>query len=120
MALSNIIREPRREIIETLQGAIVPIAYGWLTWKLYTYIRDPWNWLTGEKDKNGIPIYDAGPFNLDSPTFHWGILIVALIVAAVISLVVGGALLLTHHIGEEICDRWAEIGMDPRPKERRR
>jgi hypothetical protein len=122
MALSNILREPRREITETVQGAIMFLPSAWLAWKAYEYLNNPDSWLTGQKTKEGIPIYDDSVmFNIDlnAPGFHWSVFIIALVVAVVVSAVILGVLVFVHHVGEETCDRWAEIGLDPRPKRRR-
>jgi hypothetical protein len=131
MALSNILREPRREITETLQGAIMFLPSTWLAWHIYGYLNNPMNWLTGEKSKDGATLIykdgttliydDSALFNIDlnAVGFHWGVFIVALSIAAVVTAVILGTLVFIHYVGDKTCDRWAEIGLDPRPKRRR-
>jgi hypothetical protein len=98
MALSNIFREPRREITESLIGVTIFAV------PLYWDYR-----LT-------LAVNATSPHPLPVPV---GMLILGGVVI-VIGLIGWGAALLTHFIGEEICDSLARRGLELRPKERRR
>lgn len=95
MALSNILREPTREIIETaleIAVCIVPIClfiYG-------DYLFAPWFYRVTGGD-TGCLIIDA--------IIVWPILVFTCVVLMVI----------IHNIGENVCSSMKDRGHDPRP-----
>lgn len=97
MALSNIGKEPRREIIESLLGILTfgGIIAGFVFWEIW--LRSlPW-------PGNSPP----------PPTIGSIMLLIGLSILY-------GLLQLTHFIGEVVCDWFADQGLDPRPKQRYR
>jgi len=98
MALSNILKEPRRELTEQLLGTIVMgVAivgdYGASVWF----------------EKATVPI----------GTCPWPLGMVLLpLLAILVGLFLAAAIFLTHVIGELIADWMADRGWDPRPKRR--
>jgi hypothetical protein len=100
MALSNIFREPRREITESAVGIGAAVAaVTLLAWVAY---------LIGQR------IHEAdNSFSVP----------VGMVLGAQILLLAGliGALILTitHWIGEEVCDALERRGLQLRPRERR-
>ena len=104
MALSNIFREPRREITEQVFGTAavgIPIAFVW--------------WASGQVPDGW---YDA------TSTLGYiaerGLTMLGIAVAGAIGLIiVVGLALLTHSVGEDICNALARRGADPRPRQRR-
>lgn len=103
MALSNIRREPRREITESILGILaVIVALG------VDYFVSNWAHVKSLRviPTNPVPI-GAG---------------MVLIPLCLFVLFIFGTILLyaTHSIGESVCGWLSDIGMDPRPKQRRR
>lgn len=98
MALSNIFREPRREITESVIGTVV---VGTLICADYGFAC----WFEG----------------LDSPTKMSGIVflrIIGMIFGFVIMVATVGLTFLAHAIGNSICNIMARGGLDPRPRQR--
>lgn len=96
MALSNIWREPRRELTESVVGVGVMGAF---------FYGDYWLavWLNSQDPK------------------HAGILCWMLVGAGILALAVliaGSLILFTHFIGEEICNSLAKRGIELRPQRR--
>jgi len=96
MALSNVFREPRRELIEqaigtiALSGAIAAdAAIGYATAR----------WLGATPEDGSIVIATLG-------------------LAAIGPMVVYVFLLVCHQVGEDICAKLARAGFDPRPRRR--
>jgi polyferredoxin len=99
MALTNIFREPRREITEQIVG-IVPIAlFLFGDWKFSLW------------------------FQRQQPHPGWPDIVLGMMVGLLIPVLIGifSVLLLffTHYIREEICDSLAARGLELRPKNRR-
>lgn len=98
MALSNIFREPRREITETVVGLVLLVPawadYRFGVW-LATFLAPP------DKDMY-VMLVVVGTM-----------LGVALMGAAVLSIVI------LHAVGESICDALEDRGMHLRPRQRR-
>jgi len=97
MALSNIWREPRREITESVVGlaALIPAAL-FDNWFAAWFIRNV-------DDRCPPPIaYFLGILSLGLGCFF-------LVAFAIFS----------HYVGEEVCDRLAKRGLELRPKVRR-
>jgi hypothetical protein len=97
MALSNIFREPRREITESAVGIGIVVLFLFLD----SYFASWMQGLTVTSPGGRVPIgvcYLAG--------------LLALIVVALF-------LGFTHFVGEEICDALAKRGLELRPKIRR-
>lgn len=127
MALSNIIREPRREIIESTFGIVaILLPLGFVTRLLYWRWINPDNWITGEVSKAGARLIDA-PFDLEgcatncvNPPTHLNLEVLgaALVGAIIICALAWIVIALTHRAGEELCDVFARGGLDPRPKRR--
>lgn len=93
MALSNIFREPRRELTETAVGVGV---FSVLLWGDYHFAI--WlNIITTDKD-GGLPVV-AG-LAVGVVVFFLSLLLIALI----------------HFIGEGLCDFMADHGLELRPK----
>jgi hypothetical protein len=100
MALSNIFREPRREITESAIGisafvliVIGPLAIAW-------------------HSANAVAATDPHtPFLL--------IFVFVIIIELIVVVVVAGLTLLTHAIGEGVCNALARRGVELRPKVRR-
>ena len=98
MALSNIFREPRREITESLVGILPLIAFIWTSWYLTDWIWPP------EMRANSV-----------DRAFAFGVTMIILLVGVLILWVL---LIVTHAIGETICDSLARRGLELRPKNR--
>ena len=98
MALSNMRREPRREITETVVGVIVFGAYVVADW----YFAQWFQWVTGPQ---GAYPWPAG--------MVLGILVLTVGTAAVIALP-----FIVHNIGDFACEVLGLIGLDPRPRQR--
>jgi hypothetical protein len=98
MALSNIRKEPRREITESLVGILVLVAviYGDYTFAAWA-----------------VPVDSP-----DRAVFIPITMVVGLIGLFVAGLILAGLLYLTHSIGEVVCDSLAERGLELRPKQR--
>lgn len=94
MALSNILKEPRREIIETIIGGVI---FGGFMWGDYA--------VTNAMHPRDFP--DQALMMLFFPIF-------ALAVAAALVFVI----MFIHGLGNVICDIMKEMGLDPRPKQR--
>ena len=96
MALSNIFREPRREITESVAGVAVVIAVllpAFLFGLWFQRVALPHNVVQGR--------------------------ILGTLFGAILSAVCLGALFFTHFVGEGICDALANRGLELRPKVRR-
>jgi hypothetical protein len=96
MALSNIITEPRRELLETAMGVLFFAAVIGLDIPMAYIIRQCVN------------LWDAG-FVGNGWSYFFGLWALAM---------GGGVLLLIHIIGEAICNRMAKYGWEIRPKQR--
>ena len=101
MALSNIFREPRRELIEQLAGSVAVFGgVGAFLAADYGIVQ-----FSGWTGQSGEPP-----------------LAVAMIFIALLMIVAGMLLflllLVAHAVGESICGAMAERGFDPRPKRR--
>lgn len=98
MALSNIKKEPRREITESTLGIVAVVGLVFLDYKASSFLS-----------------------NLTKSTANGEIFLIMitipllLIVVAAISV---GFLYFTHFVGEEICAMMAKLNIDPRPKQR--
>lgn len=97
MALSNIFREPRREITETVVGVLAVTP---LMWTAYAFA----NWFV-------TAVENPPPY------------VIALVMGAVVSLValmvVWVTLYLTHVVGEVTCGLLENAGLRLRPRRRR-
>jgi hypothetical protein len=94
MALSNIFREPRREITEQLIGAVVVLGYGYADYRFGRWVEV--TTLGHQRD--------------------FDLLIVSMLGGVLGTIVIGGLILYMHWIGEGICDRLARRGLELRPK----
>lgn len=97
MALSNIFREPRREITESVIGILAVVPFGYLDYRLASA------WVATSKN--------APPFPLALIVIGLGFLI-ALIASVVF-------MLLTHEFGDWICNQLQTAGLHLRPRNRR-
>ncbi len=93
MALSNLLNEPRREIIEQVAGLGGLVAYGGAAYAVGLLLAP------------GEPIFGTVLGLLSIPAG-----------AAILFLLAE----LMHAIGEGVCAIFASIGADPRPKDRYR
>jgi hypothetical protein len=99
MALSNIIKEPQREITETLVGVVALLPPCYVIYKVGNRMA-----------------LDMKPHNV----IEWvAVYFFAAAVIAVAVFTVGGALKLIHTIGEEISDTLQLHGIHIRPKRRK-
>lgn len=96
MALSNIFREPRREIIESVVGLMVFAVFAWGDYHFAQWFKD----VTG-----GPRIGCPWPIGM----FFGFLLLVAII----------GLVLLTHMLGDAICNLFQERGVHLRPRKRK-
>jgi hypothetical protein len=100
MALSNIRREPRREITESAIGIVALVLFLWGDYRF-----SAWFYLfTGGAAHNGCP-WQVGMF--------LGPLFIVVLVLVGLGLAYG-----THALGELICDAFADGGLELRPKQR--
>lgn len=97
MALSNILREPRREIIESVVGIAAFLVCVWLDSFFARWFHE----VTGG-DHGGCPV----PLG-----YLFGLLAAVLLVICVFA---------THALGETVCGFLANRGMEIRPKQRYR
>lgn len=115
MALSNIKREPRREITEQVIGLLFILAYaGWVAYSVH--LSTIWY----------HPLYC--PPRVDSCTVAeaeavWSYWRTPVNLAITLALSLGiwllyPFLLLMHAFGEMVCGWMAALGFDPRPKQR--
>lgn len=98
MALTNIFREPRREITESAVGLVV---FGLLSWGDYVFAQ----WfqaVTG--DEHG---HDACPWQL------------GMVFGVFFAFIAFLLLVLSHYAGEVICGSLAKRGLELRPKVRK-
>lgn len=103
MALSNIFREPRREIIEQAAGTLVVGGWVVIAWHI--------SGIFGR-----IPrFYDSGIAEFFERIFLSVLISFGAFLG--ISILIGGVLL-AHLIGESICGFLARAGADPRPRQR--
>lgn len=104
MALSNIFREPQREITESLLGFVVVgtvlAGIGLLDYPLAVWFYD----ITGGPD-GGCPV----PLGMIMAP----ILLIAVVLVSIL------ALMVVHAVGEGICDSLEEHGIRLRPRNRR-
>jgi len=96
VALSNILREPRREITESVAGIAIFIIPVWLDYHFAV-----WLYAATGGNNRALPV----PIGMIAGVF---------VVAAIL-----GLLLFTHFVGEEICDFLADRGLELRPRNRR-
>jgi hypothetical protein len=101
MALSNMRREPRREITESVIGVVVFV--GFLVVDYYLA-----KWLQAHVLLKNQDFSDLVAIMVFSP------LVIFCLVGVGVMLVY-----LTHFFGEEVCALMAKVGVDPRPKNRR-
>ena len=96
MALSNIFREPRREITETVVGFMVFLGFAYIDMHFAFWFQ-------------GV----TGGFNNGCP-WPIGFIFVGPVIMIVLILLA----LLIHAIGEWICNSLARRGLELRPKQR--
>ena len=95
MALTNIFREPRREITESLFGILLVGGYLWLDFLFARCVVDE-----NSHDYAGDVVFCM---------FGGFLGTIALI----------GLIFFTHFVGEEICGAMRRAGFDPRPRNRK-
>ncbi len=101
MALSNMLREPRREITETVAGIVCVAAIGApFIWGVITLAN-----IMQASDRDPMSSWE---FYLG---LSFGIIILGGFIAAVF-------LLITHSLGEWACARLDNLGLRLRPKQR--
>lgn len=98
MALSNMLREPRRELTESVIGIIVFVAFTYADLRFATWIKQ--HTLGSGPDGLGLPI------------------VIGMLagVAAIIGLAI--ILFVTHEVGDSVCNALAKGGLELRPKQR--
>ena len=102
MALSNIGREPRREITESAVGALATIMWLGVAFLIAKHF-DPY-YVNGPKDYG--------------PSWAFTISFCTFAIATVGTLLLFVVLFITHTLGEEICDWLKALRIDPRPRNR--
>lgn len=98
MALSNILREPRREITESLVGLTVFGAAVWADYAFDAWFRDLDPPKTSQEAILGITLG----------------MIVGVLLAAIVTFV----LIVTHALGTAICNALEKRGVHLRPRQR--
>lgn len=98
MALSNIFREPRREITESVLGIVPAILIGWIDWQFACWFQ--------------------GSIMPADKTFRLVGCLFGLVLIGASIFIPYGILLLTHSWGESICNALARRGLELRPKRR--
>ena len=96
MALSNIFREPRREITESIVGILALAAFGWLDWKYA-------EWLC----RDDIRCHERPDL------YALGMILGAALAIAIFIIVV-----FTHFLGDQICAALQRGGIHLRPRNR--
>lgn len=96
MALSNIFREPRREITESVMGIAIFLALLWPDYRFALWFQD----LTGGPER-GVPV------------------IMGLFAGATAGAACVALLFFTHFVGEEVCEWLDDRGLRLRPRNRR-
>lgn len=103
MALSNMRREPQREITESAIGVGALIVFVGLDILL----------------AKGLMIYSsAHGWDIEKAPFGMAMLM-ALLLSILLAIVLIGGTVFTHFLGEEVCGWMARRGMDPRPTVRK-
>ncbi len=98
MALSNILKEPRREIIETIVGLSVAGIYFYIDYCFASLIANHVHMVTPEP---------------------WGLIFtIGFIAFWFITLALWALLLIVHGLGDSICNGLKKLGYDPRPTQR--
>lgn len=95
MALSNILREPRREITETIVGIVIFAVFVYLD-SLFAH------WL------NTFTVYNPCPIPL------------GYLLGVLVTIIVALLTVLIHAVGEKTCNALARNGLELRPKQRHR
>lgn len=98
MALSNIKREPRREITEQVVGILTLCFVGWFIWSVPPKL---------------FPVMNT----LDAPDRVLAVFLSAFVTVFGIFLLVG-LVYFMHFIGEVVCGLLADMGLEVRPKRR--
>jgi integral membrane sensor domain MASE1 len=98
MALSNIRKEPRRELTEQLVGVIVLAALIIPDYWLASWVRD----YDTHADKPPVIVY----------------MFMSVVVLAAVGFILWGAMVVIHIFGEELCNSLARRGIELRPKQR--
>lgn len=96
MALSNIFREPRREITETVIGVLTIVPITWLDYQFAVWFHK-----VSGGDEHGCPLI-LGMF--------FGVFVAIAFISFVFFI---------HTIGEVVCDKLCDRGLELRPKQRR-
>ena len=104
MALSNIGREPRRELTEQAIGILAFLVWAYITYKIAHPLA-----VSAHIDGKGN-VHTFGTIFL---TFIFG-----LGIGVLVPMVLGVALYAMHEIGEIVCGWMTALGFDPRPKRR--
>lgn len=99
MALSNIGREPRREIIESAIGIFATVGWGYVDYLI----------------ASGIHPYYVEKYG---PPWCAQIALIMLLIGVGVPIILLALLHFTHAIGEEVCGWMRAVGADPRPKRR--
>ncbi len=108
MALTNILREPRREITETVVGVAVLLPLITLDWWLSSQVS-VWGGCDGHDTT--FPCAASGTFYL------WFFLITPF--ALLVGTIIGGLILFfIHEMGESICNLLEAHGIQLRPRQR--
>lgn len=111
MALSNIVKEPRREITESVFGIVAVGAYVGLDYLLC-------RWVLGPSASSGAA-GDIAQTSYHYSTPYWPIFALLMLGIGLVAPLVGTMLLyFTHAVGEIVCDWFKAIGADPRPRQR--
>lgn len=102
MALSNILREPRREITESIVGVALVALVMWADYAFAIWLQDGTNAVTNGA---GVP-WPAG-------------MLIGAILAIVVPLLMVILLFFTHALGDGVCNALQAAGVHLRPRQRR-
>jgi hypothetical protein len=94
MALSNIFREPRREITESLAGILLVGIFLFVDWQFACWFQ--------------------GAIMPRDNFFRF----IGMLIGLIATVACIGMAFFTHFVGEEICDALANRGLELRPKQR--
>ena len=103
MALSKILREPRRGITEQALGIVVVLVPLYLDYRFGVWLQ---SYLTMNESPNGAPQFWDGAWVL-------GMVFGPLAVLAILALAVG-----VHNLGEGLANHLADRGLELRPTRR--
>lgn len=104
MALSNIFREPQREITESLVGAVIVIGLIWADYSFGVWFQEYWGYYNFKDSQTKIYYV---------PWFF------GMIAGAMLAIAGVFFLFATHDLGDSICNYLEDRGIHLRPRNRK-